>query len=170
MYRKEKNHTLRAWVGEVNSELDIFSYINANNEEKSHEEMERMNNQQLTQFNWTVVVRAIIIKNYGPITATNVETRSKISVGKKPNKKEILTSKYHTKGTVLLPNATVPMTFKFSKEQEDAIVDPKTETYFLFEISYKSANSKKERKKGMLMQLHPTRYGVLENWDESNSP
>lgn len=165
LYRSEKNHTLRAWVGELNSQLEIFSYINVKNEEKNHEEMLKMTQQELQQFNWTKIIRAIIVKNYGPITATNVKVRSKISIGKKPDPSEISTLDYHTKGTVLLPNSTSAMTFSFSRQQEDDIVNPNTETYFIFEISYKSSNSKKERKKGMLAQLHPTRYEIIENWD-----
>jgi len=167
MLRSEKNHTLRAWVGELNTDVEIFSYINAKNEEKTHEEMRVMTNQESSQFNWTSLVRAIEIKNYGMITATNVKMRSKIRIGKKPVKNEILSLTYGTDGMSLLPNSTQSMTFKFTKQYEDAMADPNTETYFMYEISYKSANSKKERKKGMLMQFHPTRHAVLENWGES---
>ncbi len=170
MLRSEKNHTLRAWVGELDSQLKILSYIDANGDEKTHEEMEKMSEQNTPFFNWTSIVRAIIVKNYGSITATDVKIRSKISIGKKPDKKEISTLDYRTEGAHLLPNSTQPMIFSFTKQHEDAIVDPNTETYFLLEISYKSVNSKKERKKGMLVQLLPTRYSILENWDESNSP
>lgn len=167
MLRSEKNHTLRALVGETSTDLDIFSYINDQGEEKSHDEMKVMTNQARSQFNWTSLVRVIMIKNYGTITANNVKMRTKLVVGKKPDKKEILSLKYGTDGMSLLPNGSKAMTFRWTKKQEDAIVDPKTLTYFLTEIFYNSANSNKERKKGMLLQIHPTHNTVLENWDES---
>jgi len=166
MLRSEKNQTIRAWVGELKPEMEIISYVNEQGEEKTHEQLQLMKDKGQPGFNWTSINRSIIAKNYGTITAVDVKTRSRISVGRKPDKKKILDTEY-SPGISLLPNSTQHLIFNFTKKMEDDIANPNIETYFLFEIKYKSANSKKTRKKGMLMRLFQTHYGVLDNWDEN---
>lgn len=167
--RTEKNLTMRAWLGASDSTLDIFSYINDQGDEKTHEQMIELQNADQI-FNWTGIQRAIWIKNYGYITAREVKMRARFNAGKKPDIKNIHMSKFPETYVTMVPNSTQAMTFKFTKEQENMISNPSVETYFLFELLYKSANSNKERIMGMLIQLYPTRYAVLTSWDESNQP
>jgi len=166
MLRSEKNQTNRAWVGELSPQLEILSYVNEQGEEKTHEELKLMRDKGEPGFNWTKIHHSIEVKNYGTITAVDMKMRSHFSSGRKPDKKEILDLKYGP-GASLLPNSTHLLIFTFTKKMEESIANPDIETYFLFEINYKSVNSKKTRKKGMLMRLYQTRYTVFDNWDEN---
>ena len=165
--QNEKHNTMRAWVGLTSHQMNILSYIDANNYEKTENEIKSLNESGI-KFDWTKIRRSFELKNYGSLPAIGVRSRSRIIFGMEPDVKEINETKFGP-SSMIFPNGTQPMIFLFTKEMEDKIDDPEIKSYFLFETQYTSTNSEKIRKIGLLLKLDAGHYTIVKNWDESSS-
>jgi len=164
--RKERNLTLRAWVGEHKSQFVTLRYFNQKNKSVTKSEWDKFSIIKQKQFGLSKVETGLPLKNFGKIPA-RAQGRHYLIISKKPSRTDISNVNFGNPFTIM-PNGEQLYVF------DDHIVIFHTSgggiAYGIFDFSYISGDNNKKRRYGFLIQMTRAAYTILDSWDEESFP